>query len=463
MHTPLSITVEGLSFTYNANSGRYVFRNLNFTLRGGEILLLTGPSGSGKTTLLKLLAGLSLPDSKADGSIRYSTGGEQYVLPAEEKSFIRRVRTRYMGLIFQSSQSAFLDDMPLFDQLQTGFRNRLGLRSEEAYLAFSDYLGGFGFSRQEKILKRRPDQLSGGQLQRIDIAYALFTQCKFLLLDEPLTALDQYNYNLVIHHLKTFREHGGVMVVASHDDRLADLLQGKVMRLNVEQTGEGNSEKFNLELDSLQLVSKRKLQLEAKLSKSYLHKSSGPESSRISLFENLRIQLDSRTSFLAVTGESGVGKSTLLKILAGIEEADSGTKIEFSTLPAAVEMIFQASPQSLNPAFRLKKILKNTKKGSAGNIAALMYSFRLPPELLNRKPGELSGGQIQRFCFIKALLNVPDLLLLDEPFTGLDTYNKAVIIECLGKIKNTTDVKVILVTHSPGEVSHLYDRLLTLS
>ncbi len=453
MLTPLTIDIQSLSFSYNANYKHYVFENVNLSVKEGEILLLQGSSGSGKSTLLKVIAGLAIKNSTITGDVVYKETSKFKEISIKDNSFTIDYRNKFVSLIFQNSISAFLDEMTVFDQLKPGLKNRLGLDDTVLYTDFSNYIQEFGFSAQDEVLKRRPNQLSGGQLQRLDIAYSLFTGSKVLLLDEPLTALDEDNYYLIIDKILAFSRGGGIVILASHDLKLEKILEARTY--NLEEA------RLNTDLDrNNSLANLLKLNQSSKLL--YLKASLSKTFSALPIFRNIEIELNDSISFLGITGESGAGKTSLLKILAGILPPDVGSKIEFSGTSKKIEMIFQASPQSLNPAYTLKNILQNTRLGGNQELVPLLHAFQLDRNLLERKPGQLSGGQIQRFCLLKALLNQPDLLLMDEPLVGLDDENKIKIIQTLQTIKENIKIKVIIVTHRVEEIQNLLDRVIKL-
>jgi iron(III) transport system ATP-binding protein len=177
---------------------------------------------------------------------------------------------------------------------------------------------------------------------------------------------------------------------------------------------------------------------------------------------------------LAVLGSSGCGKSTLLRIIAGLEDADSGeTLISGKAVIAAGKSLVPPHLRGISMVFQDLGLWPNLT--AAQNIALGLGSAPVQEprviEALNllgisdlsaRKPSQLSGGQQQRVALGAALVSRPKLLLLDEPFTGLDWLTKERLLEEIRRITTQAGIALIMVTHDPFEARNLCDQVLTL-
>ncbi len=179
---------------------------------------------------------------------------------------------------------------------------------------------------------------------------------------------------------------------------------------------------------------------------------------------------------VTLLGDSGCGKSTLLRIVAGLERNDGGsvaingkTVADSSSFlsPQKRNISFVFQDYALYPhlnveqniAFALKDASKDEKKSAVGNIAEVLGI----QELLKRSPHELSGGQQQRVAIARALVVNPELLLLDEPFSNLDTNLKnSVTIELRAIIKKL-NIGALMVTHNRLEALNMSDRIAILN
>ena len=187
----------------------------------------------------------------------------------------------------------------------------------------------------------------------------------------------------------------------------------------------------------------------------------------------------SRGETLAIVGSSGCGKTTLLRMLAGLETPTSG-EILLGGVPVglrrdrdarrAVQMVFQDPFSALNPRMRVRDAICEgaTALGLVPRRRRDAFAARwlglvgLGPEAAARFPHEMSGGQLQRVSIARALSLEPDVLLLDEPVSALDVSVQAQILNLLSDVKRRIAPAMVLVTHDLGVVRSVADRVLVM-
>lgn len=177
--------------------------------------------------------------------------------------------------------------------------------------------------------------------------------------------------------------------------------------------------------------------------------------------------------FISILGESGCGKTTLLRVIAGLEKSDSGSiEIEgkdaayLSAVQRNIGMVFQN--YSLFPNMTVEQnityALKNNRKSKKYNpelTTEIIQRCELQA-LLNRYPYQLSGGQQQRTAIARSLVMEPRILLLDEPFSALDVTIRQSLRVLLKQLQNDFRITMIYVTHDQEEAFTLSDRIIIL-
>lgn len=172
-----------------------------------------------------------------------------------------------------------------------------------------------------------------------------------------------------------------------------------------------------------------------------------------------------------ISGPSGCGKSTLLRLIAGLEVPDTGT-IRIQGTPAStagrlllaphqrqLSMVFQ--DLGLWPNLTVRENIQLGLAGTSGSRAELAERLRAASDacdlnpLLDRRPAELSGGEQQRAALARALAPRPALLLLDEPFSGLDLVLRLNLLRHLRALAQTFGTTLCLVSHDPNDARHL--------
>jgi sulfonate transport system ATP-binding protein len=171
------------------------------------------------------------------------------------------------------------------------------------------------------------------------------------------------------------------------------------------------------------------------------------------------VDLDiARGEFVALLGASGTGKTTLLRILAGLELPDRGTAL----VPRARTVVYQ-EPRLVQSM----RVLENVTIGQRGNAATREVARKALSEVglathERAWPATLSGGEAQRVALARGLVREPELLLLDEPFAALDALTRLQMQDLVGNLLARHQPAVLLVTHDVDEAIRLADRVLVL-
>ncbi len=178
----------------------------------------------------------------------------------------------------------------------------------------------------------------------------------------------------------------------------------------------------------------------------------------------------------AIIGESGIGKTTILRVLAGLESVSRGKiswkgnqwlhangKIMIPAEKRPVSMIFQ--DYALFPNMTVQENITFAQPKTARNAKEVehwMHRFDLA-NLAGRLPARLSGGQKQRLAFARAIARKPEILLMDEPLSAFDQANRHALQSRFLEIQEELGLTALIVTHDRGEVQRLADQCINLS
>ena len=210
--TSAAISVQHLQMSFGTHQ---VLRDVDFTVRQGDVISIIGPSGSGKSTLLRCINHLERPTG---GAIYYQgqpVGGERFDLP--------RYRAK-VGMVFQSFN--LFNNMSVLRNCMVGPMYVLHTPREKARADAMAYLEKVGMTPYVNAL---PSQLSGGQKQRVAIARALAMHPEILLFDEPTSALDPEMVGEVLSTMRALAQEGMTMVVVTHEMQFAQEISSRVV------------------------------------------------------------------------------------------------------------------------------------------------------------------------------------------------------------------------------------------
>ena len=174
-----------------------------------------------------------------------------------------------------------------------------------------------------------------------------------------------------------------------------------------------------------------------------------------------------RGEILGLVGESGTGKTTLVKNILGLVETHSGEVIHYTKRP---QMIFQDPLSSLNPARTVGWILEEPLRIYGKYDAAerkrrvmdIVDKVGLPADCISRKPNELSGGQRQRVSIGVALIQKPSLIIADEPVSALDVTIQRQILELMRSLRDEFSLSFLFISHDLNVVYQLCDRVMVM-
>jgi peptide/nickel transport system ATP-binding protein/oligopeptide transport system ATP-binding protein len=190
-----------------------------------------------------------------------------------------------------------------------------------------------------------------------------------------------------------------------------------------------------------------------------------------------------RGETFGLIGESGSGKSTVAKMITGLEPPTDGTVLyegaalwtahKFNRLkPGEMQIVFQDPQSSLDPRMRVQSIIteplqalppaERKAKGATQRLHALITRVGLKVEHLNRFPHEFSGGQRQRIAIARALITDPAFVVLDEPTSALDVSVQAHVLNLLQELKRERNLTYLFISHNMSVIRYMCDRMAVM-
>ena len=455
------LTIEHLTKSYTE---RLLFDDAAFSLQEGEKVGVIGINGTGKSTLLKMLAGLEEPDA---GTITMANHAVIRYLPQhpEFNPAMPSLECVLEGNVSEENRWSIESDAK-------AMMNRLGIKD------FNQPAG----------------QLSGGEKKRLALISALLSPADILLLDEPTNHLDNEMADWLEQYLKNWR---GTLVMVTHDRYFLDSVSNRIVEIDKGnlysyQTNYSGFLELKTQREEMALASERKRQSILRVELEWMRRGARARSTKqkahIQRYEQLKnqsapvtdgqVEISSLSSRLGKTtvelsglskgfgdrvlfedfsyiflkndrvgfvGTNGCGKTTLMKIIAGLEQPDTGEVKIGETVKIgyyAQELSFMDPKQRVIDYIRDAAEYVRTKEGLV-SASKMLERFLFPSDLQYGLIGKLSGGERRRLNLLRVLMEAPNVLILDEPTNDLDIATMTLLEDYLDGYEGI----VIAVSH----------------
>ena len=482
------LKIENLSFKY-PTSDINAISDINLTVNSGEFIVVCGESGCGKTTLLKLLKKELAPFGEQEGKIIYN--GKDIKTLTERESALE------IGYVLQNPDAQIVTDK-VWHELSFGLEN-LGVPTSIIRRRVGEMASYFGI---QDWYRSKTDDLSGGQKQLLNLASIMVMQPKLLILDEPTSQLDPIAASDFIATLqKLNRELGLTIILVEHRLEEVFSIADKVLVMenggisffdtpkNMGRLLPENHKMIDGLPSATRIFNSLKIHdqcpLTVKEGRNFLEKHFRGNNS-ISIKEyvhskNEAVRLKNvwfrytkdgedilkdiemtvyEGEIFSILGGNGTGKSTVLKVIAGLEKPYTGKifingkaikeygknlyKNNLAFLPQNPQNVFLKDTvfEDMESILEVSDVPKNQWKDSINSVLQKLEIGHLA----EKHPFDLSGGEQQKCALAKLLLTKPKILLLDEPTKGFDAFSKKKLREILMQLKND-GITIIIVTH----------------
>lgn len=448
------------------HAGRRLVDVPHLALRPDRPVTIVGESGSGKSLLAHALMGTLAATLEVDGKV----GLDDTLLALGDRSNRRRLWGGELAMLPQEPALALDPTMRVRSQVAEG---ALGAGRADARRRAEEALADVGLSDSARSY---PHTLSGGMAQRVAYAAATVGGARVLVVDEPSKGLDARAVDRLAALLLAHVRAGGLLLTITHDLRLAAALGGEVAVMRdatVVEFGDAERVLSAPEHDyTRRLVDADPRRWrhpwqrsgwtptgEAILSAVGISKAYGSHQLFADL--DLRIRPGER---IALSGPSGVGKTTLGNALLGLVPVDAGRVVRDRSLDGGrIQKLYQDPALSFPALVPIRVGLGDVVRrhgASAARVEELMAGVRLSPALLSRRPSEVSGGELQRIAIVRALLARPGLVLADEATSRLDLLTQELTVDCL--MRELDDAALLVVSHDRALATAVADTGLDL-
>ena len=463
------INVENITKSYTDS---LLFDEASFTVDEQEKVGIIGINGTGKTTLLRMIVGLETPEK---GTI---------------------TRANHIVIRYLPQHPSFREHSTVLEAVMEGnlrHDNEWSLESEAKTM-----LQKLGITDYDQIV----DNMSGGQRKRIALANTLLAKADVLVLDEPTNHLDSSMVDWLEEYLKNFR---GAVIMVTHDRYFLDSVSNRIVEIDKGktysyQTNYSGFLQLKAQREEMQAATERKRQSILRVEIEWMQRGARARSTKqkahIQRYEELAAQkgpaqeealdISSVTTRMGKTtvelrhlcksygdkvllndfnyiflkndrigfiGENGCGKSTLMKIICGMEQPDSGEIVTGQTIKIGyyaqeIRTDKEAGLAYMAPDMRVIDYIRNTAEYVQtvdGSVSAsvMLERFLFPPEKQYAPLGKLSGGEKRRLNLLRVLMEAPNVLILDEPTNDLDIRTLTILEDYLDHF----DGIVITVSH----------------
>ena len=502
------LAVSDLTVSVRGEDGeRAIVSDLSFTLRRGETLCIAGESGSGKSiTSLAIMGLLPQPAARISaGSIRL---GETEISQLPEWQ-LREMRGNRIAMIFQEPMTSLNPVLTIGRQLTEAIRTHGDVSKAEARRRAIEAMEAVRIPDAEGRFRQYPHELSGGMRQRVMIAMALALKPDVLIADEPTTALDVTVQGEVLELLRDLQKMQGTSVILiTHDmgvvaemaDRVIVMRHGRKVeegatldifeRPQAEYTREllaavpkmGAGRARSVQADeaavpvTVPVASIRGLHVRFDLHGGFF----GRVDRRVHAVEGINFDIAPNET-VSLVGESGCGKSTTAKAIAGLVPFAGDIAINGRNLASLdrtgrmavkrdVQMIFQDPYASLDPRMRVGELVAEpllihglgSVRERRDQVAHLFERVGLSADQMERYPHEFSGGQRQRICIARALALKPRLIIADESVSALDVSVQARVLALLRELQAELGLSYLFISHDMAVVENISDRVAVM-
>lgn len=504
------LSVDSISKSYGI---RVLFKNVSFGIEEGQKVALVARNGAGKSTLLRIINGKDTPDSgkvtlRKDIKVGYLDQDPDFPSNVSIQEAIFSSNIPSINAIKEYEQAVELS--------QNNHNDENALRLEKA-IAQMDLLKAWDYEVKIKEvlskldihhLNQNIDSLSGGQRKRVALAKLIIDEPQLIIMDEPTNHLDLD----MIEWMEGYLQRSDIsLLLVTHDRYFLDRVCTEIIELDNQTLYryKGNYSYFiekkaerefneSREIDKARNLMRKELDWIRKMPKARGTKSK----SRISAFYDLKEKASQKTTEqdlqlnvkmsriggkilelkklyksygdkvilkgfdytfrngerIGIVGKNGIGKSTFLNVLAGLEQPDSGKANVGETI---VFGYYSQKGMHLKEDKRVIEVVKDIGEfipmgdGSKLSASQLLTLFQFPPEMQYTYVSKLSGGEKKRLYLMTVLMKNPNFLILDEPTNDLDLITLNTLEDFLVNFQGC----IIIVSHDRYFMDKLVDQL----